>query len=323
MTLSSPELVCVECRGEGLCRLHSLYTQLAMSKNSLVLTLIPAIFVVIWSTGWVVVLFVMPHADPLTFLSVRFSCAFVVVGLFALLSGAPIPRDIQFIWRAILSGVFIHGLYLSCVWWAIWQGVPSGISAIVSALQPLMTAVAAPYLLGERLSPIRICGIVLGFIGIVVALLPQLLSLTPGNVVGVAGPIVVNVLGMAALTGGTFYQKRALPTGDLRVIAALQFVGACLVTVPMALMIEPMHIEWSLEPLLALLWNIFGISVGGIALLLFLIRRGEVSRAATLIYMVPATAAVEIFIMKGILLTPIQLTGMIITVTGVALASRK
>lgn len=303
--------------------MHSICTPLAMPKNLLTAVVVPAAFVLIWSTGWAVVLFVLPNADPMTFLSVRFAIAFVVVALIAWLGGAPVPYDTGFIGRAMLSGVFMHGLYLCGVWWAIAHGVPPGISALISALQPLMTAVAAPYLLGESLSRVRIAGVVLGFVGIVVALTPQLGTINTANILGVTVPILVNVLAMASLTGGTFYQKRALPGGDLRVIAGLQYVGAFLVTLPLAFLFEPMRIHWTVESSLAMAWNVLGISIGGIALLLFLIRRGEVSRAATLIYLVPPTAAVEIWLVKGIVMSPVQLLGMAVTVAGVALASRK
>jgi drug/metabolite transporter (DMT)-like permease len=295
-----------------------------MPKSSITVTvIIPALFVVIWSTGWAVILFVLPYADPMTFLAIRFAIASVVVALFAWFGGAPFPRDRSFIGRAMLSGVFLHGLYLCCVWTAIANGVPTGISALISALQPMMTAVAAPYLLGERLSPIRTCGIILGFVGIIIALIPQLSTINSANLVAVLGPILINVVGMASLTGGTFYQKRALAGGDLRVITALQYVGAFAVTLLLAWSFEPMHVTWNLESSLAMAWNVFGISIGGIALLLFLIRRGEVSRAATLIYLVPPTSAIEIWLVKGIVLSPIQLAGMAVTVAGVALASRK
>jgi drug/metabolite transporter (DMT)-like permease len=294
-----------------------------MFKNALVVFVVPALFVLIWSTGWAVVLFVLPQSDPMTFLSVRFAISFVLIAGFAWAGGARLPRERGFIARAIGSGIFLHGLYLCGVWWAIDNGVPTGISALISALQPLMTAIAAPYLLDERLSPIRICGVILGFVGIVIALTPQLQTIDAGHVWSVILPILANVFAMVSLTGGTFYQKRALGGGDLRVIVALQYVGAFIVTLPLAYLFEPMHIDWTLGSILAMAWNILGISVAGIALLLFLIRRGEVSRAATLIYLVPPTAAVEIWLVRGIVMTPIQLIGMAVTVAGVALASRK
>ncbi len=293
-----------------------------MLKKLLITVVVPVVFVLIWSTGWTVVLFVLPRADPLTFLSLRFVLAGVVIWAFAWAGGAPFPRDLRFVARAVGSGVFLHGLYLCGVWWAVANGVPAGLSALIAALQPLMTAVAAPYLIGERMSRIRIAGVIMGFVGILIALEPKLASIDPGNLWLVLGPIVVNILAMMSLTGGTFYQKGALQGGDLRIIVGLQYIGAFLVTLPLAYALEPMHIQWTIETVLAMSWNVLGLSVGGIALLLFLIRRGEVSRAATLIYLVPPTAAIQVWLVTGTVMTPIQLAGMAVTVAGVALASQ-
>ncbi len=293
-----------------------------MPKNIITAYVIPAVFVVIWSTGWSVVLFVLANADPLTFLSLRFVIAGTLIALLAFFSRVIWPRDGKTVFHAIFSGVFLHGLYLSGVWYAIGHGVPTGISAIISALQPLMTAASAPFVVGERLSRMRVVGLLLGFAGIVIALIPQLQTIDVGHLWAVVGPILINVAAMASLTGGTIYQKKALVSGDLRAIVALQYLGAFLITLPLAYLLEPMHIHWNAESMIAMAWNVLAISLGGIGLLMYLIRRGEVSRAATLIYLVPPTAAVEIWLVNGIVMTPIQLLGMAVTVFGVAIASR-
>jgi drug/metabolite transporter (DMT)-like permease len=168
----------------------------------------------------------------------------------------------------------------------------------------------------------RVAGLLLGFAGIVIALIPQLETIEVNHLWIVLGPILINVIAMASLTGGTIYQKRALKTGDLRAIVALQYLGAFIVTLPLAYLLEAMHVHWNLESAIAMAWNVLAISLGGIGLLMFLIRRGEVSRAATLVYLVPPTAAVEIWLVNGIVMTPIQMVGMAITVVGVAITSR-
>ncbi|MDR3373042.1 MAG: DMT family transporter [Ancalomicrobiaceae bacterium] len=284
---------------------------------------VPALFVLIWSTGWVVVLYVTPHADPLTFLVVRFVLAGGLMALIAWRFGAHLPRNPRYIAHAIGSGLFLHGFYLAGIWWALGQGVPAGLSALIAALQPLMTAVAAPFLLDERLSGPRIFGIAIGFAGLVVALSPKLVGLDPGHLWATLGPILVNIVAMMSVTGGTFYQKAALHGGDLRVTAALQYLGALIVVLPLAYFLEPMRLTWTLETSLAMAWSVLGLSIGAISLLLLLIRRGDVSRAATLIYLVPPTAALQAWLAKGVVMTPIQLAGMAITIFGVALASRR
>lgn len=282
--------------------------------------LAPAIFVLLWSTGWVVAKYAAVFADPLTFLALRYSLAILLFIGFCAVAGARWPRSPGVIGHAVVSGVFLHGLYLGAVWWAIGEGVPAAISGIIAGLQPLMTAAVAPLLIGENPSRQQKIGLALGFFGIALAVLPKVLAVdTEIHLL----PVVVNVLGMAAVTYGTLYQKRHLQTGDIRAIAALQYVGALIVTVPLALMLEDLRVSWNLELVAALAWSVLGLSMGAIALLLYLIRRGQVSRAASLIYLVPPLAAVQAALFFGEALTWPMIVGTVIAVTGVYLTNRK
>ena len=282
----------------------------------------PALFVFLWSTGWIVARYSAEYADPLTFLSARYACAGAVLFLYALIAGGRWPaRPSDFV-HAAFSGVLLHAIYLGGVWIAIAQGVPASISALLAALQPILTAALAPILLRERIGAKQWLGIVLGFIGIIVVLSPKLAGVAPGQLGAVAMPLLINIIAMLAVTAGTFYQKRYVHFGDLRTVTILQYAGAIAVTLPVAYLIEPMRLEVNATTILIMLWSVLAISIGAIALLLLLIRRGEVSRAAQLIYLVPPTAAAQAYLLFGEQLTPPQLAGMALTVIGVALASR-
>jgi len=282
----------------------------------------PALFVFLWSTGWIVARYSAEYADPLTFLSARYACAGAVLFVYALIAGGRWPARQSDSVHAAFSGVLLHAIYLGGVWIAIAQGVPASISALLAALQPILTAALAPILLRERIGAKQWLGIVLGFIGIIVVLSPKLAGVAPGQLGAVAMPLLINIIAMLAVTAGTFYQKRYIHSGDLRTVTILQYAGAIAVTLPVAYLIEPMRLEVNATTILIMLWSVLAISIGAIALLLLLIRRGEVSRAAQLIYLVPPTAAAQAYLLFGEQLTPLQLAGMALTVIGVALASR-
>ena len=186
----------------------------------------PALFVLLWSTGWIVAKYASPHADPLTFLSMRFTLAAVLFGVITFVSRAAWPSTRAGWGHAVLSGVFLHGIYLGGVWWAISQGVPSSVSGLIAALQPLLTALAAPFIVGERLTGPQRLGVVLGFAGLSVAILPRLLALDVDMLQIALVPLLVNVFAMASVTAGTIYQKRYLQEGDLRAIAAVDRADA-------------------------------------------------------------------------------------------------
>ena len=135
--------------------------------------LAPAIFVLLWSTGWVVAKFAAILSEPLTFLCIRYLTAAVLFAGLCVASGVSWPRDGRTILHAVVSGAFLHGFYLGAVWWAIGQGVPAALSSIIAALQPLMTALAAPFFIGERLNGRQKLGLGLGFVGVLLAVLPK------------------------------------------------------------------------------------------------------------------------------------------------------
>ncbi len=285
--------------------------------------LAPALFVLLWSTGWLVAKFAVAHADPLTFMAARHALAAVAFAGLCLAVGATWPTSRRMVGHAMLSGVFLHGLYLAGVWWAIGQGLPAGISGIIAGLQPLLTAAMAPLLIGERLRPRQKIGILVGFVGILIAISPQLIDTLEKGLAGLGLPILVNLLAMVSVTYGTLYQKRYLQEGNILTIAVLQFVGAFLVTMPLALLFEDLRFDWTGEAIFAMAWSVFGISMGAVGLLLYLIRRGQVSRAASLIYLMPPVVAIEAFFLFGEPMTLPMIVGTVIVVAGVYMVNRK
>jgi drug/metabolite transporter (DMT)-like permease len=294
-----------------------------MLSSPLFLRLVPLIFTFLWSTGWIVAGYSARYADALTFLVVRYACAGLLIAGIAVAMGAPWPKGRRAIMDCVVTGLLLHAAYLGGVWWAVRHGLPAGISGLIAGLQPILTALFAPALLGERISLTRWAGIACGFVGIGLVLQPQLAGVDPVALWGILLPIVINVLGMLAVTFGSFYQKARVVVGDLRTVTAIQYGAALLATLPFAYALEPMRIEWNLTMVLVLAWSVLALSVGAIGLYLFMLRRGEVSRIATFLYLVPATVAVEAWFLFGETLSPLQIVGMVVTVCGVALASRK
>lgn len=283
--------------------------------------LAPVVFILLWSSGWVAAKFGTMVSGPLTFLVIRFAVATVVFAGICVFSGARRPSSRSELGRLLVSGVLLHGGYLGPVWWAIGQGVPAGLSGIIAGLQPLLTGLAAPYILDERLSRMQKTGLVLGFLGVALAVLPKLMHQ------GSAGiswfPVLINILGMVSVTSGTIYQKRYLQGIDIRWAATLQYLVALIVILPFAFVLEPFHVELGVQFFAVLVWSVLGTSVAAILLLLYLLNKGQVSRVASLVYLVPPLAAVQAWIFLGEALTPLVIAGTAIVVAGVYLANYK
>jgi drug/metabolite transporter (DMT)-like permease len=283
----------------------------------------PVAFVILWSTGWIAARYVADFADPLLFLVYRFALAGVLLGGIAALLGASWPKSRAGRWHAVASGVLLHAGYLGGVLWAVKQGLPASLSALIAALQPILSAILAPFLLRETFSRQRALGVLLGFGGLCLILAPRLAASAGSGEAPAGVPILVNMLALVSATAGTFYQKRFVQEGDLRTVATLQYAGATAAMIPAALLLGNLHCHWSPFAGAVLAWSVLALSIGAIMLLLVLIREGEVGRASQLLFLAPPVAAVQAMILFGDRLSPIQWIGMAVTTAGVALAMRR
>ncbi|MBL0372114.1 DMT family transporter [Rhizobium sp. KVB221] len=283
----------------------------------------PVLFVLLWSSGWISPVYGIGHASAEVFLSVRFALAAVAFAIFSVASGARWPKDPKFIAHGFVSGLLLHGAYLGGVWWAIFNGVPASVSGVIAALQPLMTGALAPWLVGEKLSGTQLMGLVLGFLGILTALVPSFEGVDAAVFAERAFPIAVNIVAMSGAVLGTLYQKRFIHGGDMRTTAVYQYIGAFSVVFALTFVTEEPKFDFSLQLMLVMAWSVFALSMGAVALLLYMIRRGQVSRAASLIYLMPPTVAIESYIFLGEPLGFWMIAGTVIVVAGVWLAGRK
>ncbi|MDX1594399.1 MAG: DMT family transporter [Gammaproteobacteria bacterium] len=287
------------------------------SDGQALVRIVPLLFVMLWSTGFIGAKFGLPHAEPLTFLLIRFLLVCAILLAVALLTGAPWPETPRQVLHIAVAGLLIHATYLGGVFVAIDRGLPAGTAALITGLQPLLTAVvAAPYL-GEHVSGRQWLGLLLGFAGVfmVVADKASLAEANLGNVL----PAFVAVLG---ITLGTLYQKRHGGGMDVRSGSVIQFAASAVVMALLAPLLETMDVNWTGEFLFALGWLTVVLSLGAISLLILMIRHGAASRVASFFYLVPATTALFAYLMFGETLGPLSLSGMVVTSLGVALANR-
>jgi drug/metabolite transporter (DMT)-like permease len=284
---------------------------------------VPVLFVLLWSTGWTTARFAADHADPLTFLALRHALTAIALAAMAAVVAAPWPRRPRAIAHAMACGALLNALYLGGVWWAIGQGVPAGISGLIAALQPILTAMLAPALLGETILRRQWAGIALGFAGIALVLWPKLAAIPPAALAAALLPLAVNAVAMLSATLGTFYQKRFLAARHPLTTQTFQFAAAAALTLPVAWALEPMRIDPTWQAAAAMAWAVCGTSIAANTLLLILIRRGAVARTAALLYLVPPLVALQAWIGFGEVLAPVQVGGMAVAVLGVALVTRR
>ena len=276
---------------------------------------VPALFVVLWSTGFIGAKLGLPYAAPLTFLALRFWLAAGLLVFLALATRAPWPRKAEMRHYAV-AGLLVHALYLGGVFVGISLGVEAGVSAMIVSVQPLLVAAFAGLALSERVAPRQWVGLGLGLLGVALVLARKL-----GHGVGDALGVLACVAALLGMTAGTLYQKRHCAGMDLRTGNVVQFAASGLATGLLALLVEDNRIVWSGEFVFALLWLVLVLSLGAISLLYVLIRRGAASRVSGLFFLVPPCTALIAWPLFGETFGVAALIGMGITVAGVALAS--
>ena len=278
----------------------------------------PAVFVLIWSTGFVAARFGMPHAPPMSFLAWRYLLSIVLLCVWVRLSRVAWPQGtVQ--WRHLLvAGMLLHGGYLGGVWAAVKLGLTAGAVALIVGLQPLLTAIWLSAQGGRgQISRWQWLGLALGFGGLVMVV---------GGKLGTHEISTLNLLlalgALASITVGTLYQKRYVEPVDVRSANTVQLIGALLLTAPLALL-ETESVQWVPSLLGAMAWSVLVLTIGGSSLLVWLIQRGAATQVTSLMYLVPPCTAVLAWMLFDEALTAPSLMGAALTVAGVALVVRR
>lgn len=277
---------------------------------------VPILFVLIWSTGFIVAKAVAPHADLQLYLAARLGLTALVMGLAAVFGGARWPGAAA-TWPHLLAGALMQGVYLCASYWAISRGMAAGVMSLLGALQPLFTALFLVSVLGRKLPLSTWIGLVVGFAGVSLVLAPKLMStgvgsLTPWTVAAALASVV-------SVTAGALVQKRLAAT-DLRVAASIQNLGGVCVAVAVTWLVGTER--WDGSPLLwgALIWAVLVPSMVGTTLLMWMMRHGEATKVTALLLLVPPLAALQAYLFFRETLSAVQFLGFALALFGVLLA---
>ena len=276
----------------------------------------PAIFVVLWSTGFIATKYVLNSAEPLTYLSIRMAC---VVGLMAIFVAIGRPKwpDRAGIGHSIVAGLLVHGVYLGGTAVAISHSIPAGLSALIPGLQPILTSTLANRWLGERVTPLQWTGLLLGLAGVVLILHNRPMS-------GEAGwGWLASGVSLVSITLGTLYQRRYCNAIDWRAGNLVQYIAVTIFFGLGASLFENNEVHWTAEFILALSWLAVVLSIGSIGLLYWLIRRSAATSVASLFYLVPAVTSLMAYVLFGEKLDAIAIAGMTACAAAVFLVNRR
>ena len=280
----------------------------------------PVVFVLIWATGFIVARFGMPHAPPLSFLSVRYALSIACLGVWIVGAKVAWPQSRQQFLHLSVTGILMHAGYLGGVGVAVKAGMGSGLSSLVVGFQPVLTAIWLSYSLQGQDQPAisqrQWLGLSLGFVGLLMVVWRKLTLGTPLDHVTPTN-MAFALAALLSITVGTLYQKRFVQPCDVRSANTVQLLAALLVTLPWALLeTEPMR--WNPELAGAMAWSVLGLTLGGSSLLYILIQRGAAASVTSLMYLVPPTTAMMAWLLFDEAITVTTLMGTALTALGVS-----
>jgi drug/metabolite transporter (DMT)-like permease len=279
----------------------------------------PVVFVLLWSTGFVVARYGTRDAGPMTFLSIRLIIAAVVLMLIARLTNAPRITREQMKWAA-LTGVGLHAVYLGGVFIAADLGLPSGLSALISGLHPVLTSVGALLLLNETLSRRQWLGVACGVGGVVAVVVDRLGAGISGITAGALVAMAISVLGMSA---GTLLQRSRGGAMPLLQGTAVQYLVSSVVLGVGAGTVERFEVRLTARFWWSLAWAVVVLSIAAVLIMLWLLQRRAAARVSSLFFLTPALSTIEGAVLFDERLGVLAVLGLVVALAGVALTTRQ
>lgn len=283
-----------------------------------VVTAAPWIFIVIWSSGFVVAKYAFPSGDALYFLAIRLILATVILFLLTIALRQPLRLSRSEIYSSLAIGISLHGFYLAGVWYAIELGAPAGLSSVITSIQPVLVSLLAVRILMEPLTYRQIAGLVLGLAGVFLVVLPKL-SKADGFTAESVGFLVMGLLGS---TVATLLQKKIGHSIPLMMGTTYQFGIAAIILLIFSLATGRTYFELTATAVWAMLWAVLVTSIAAVLLLLWLLNHGSAAKVSSLLYLVPPMAVLQAFVLFGEKVNAQAVLGIVMTALGVALVLR-
>ena len=282
----------------------------------------PALFVFLWSTGFVGAKFIVPYAEPFTFLTIRYFFAALILFLIAAAFKQPLKLTKEQFKASFAVGMLLHVIYIGGVFYAVSLGVSAGISAVIVSIQPVLVSLLAVPLLGERLRWIQVVGLFLGVAGIALLLLPKVFQGDYTATTSLTG-IFICVIALLGTSGGYLVQKKL--GGEIPFLSGTgaQYAVSAIAFAILSFSTEDQIIQWVPQFFFGLTWIVLMLSIASIVLLYGMLRTGSASKVSSLYYLVPPTAAIQAYFLFDEVIAPVGIIGMALAGLGVVLVMRQ
>lgn len=279
------------------------------------------VFVLLWNSGYIAAEYVLPMAAPLTLLTWRYWALTLILACYLRVRNRLIWPGGKRAGQAAAVGILAHGVWLGCVLYALEEGVPAGIIALVVALQPLLTGFLSSRMMGEAPTARNWGGLILGFVGVGIAVGSRTSFAGEGSLLGHLLPFG----SVVAITVASLMQRKlALRTdsAELAVDQSLFFQSlgtAVALTLP-AVFFEGLATQTNAAFFAGMAWLVVAVSLGAYALMWILIKRLDATRVASLFYLGPPTTMLMAWLAFGDRVALTDWVGLVLVALGVWMA---
>ena len=282
----------------------------------------PALFVFLWSTGFVGAKYIVPYADPFTFLTIRYLIASAILIAIAAILKQPLRLSRDQVKASVAVGMLLHVIYIGGVFYAVSLGVSAGISAVIVSIQPVLVSILAVPLLGERIRWVQVVGLILGVAGIALLLLPKVFQGDYSSSISEVG-IIICIIALLGTSAGYLVQKKLGGEIPFLTGTGLQYAVSAAAFALLSALTEDQRVEWSPAFFFGLAWIVLMLSIASIVLLYGMLRAGSASKVSSLYYLVPPVAAIQAYFLFDEVIPPVGIVGMALAGLGVVLVMRQ
>jgi len=279
--------------------------------------LFPIIFILLWSSAFITTKPIIDYSDPFAALAFRFFIVFLGFLIFSLLAKNTLKSSNKNIIQSIFSGVLFHGFYLGGVFYSISIGMPTGVTALIVTLQPVLTNILAGPLLNEKILKTQWIGMILGFIGACLVL-----GFDIGDTLPVNG-VIAAIISLLSITFSTLWQKKLSNNLPLSSSNTYQALGGCLFHLLIIIFFTSPEIIFSTTFIFAMSHQIILVSFGAFTILMYLIKNNSASKTVSVFFLIPPTSAIIAWIFLSEKLSTLDVVGFLVASIGVYVATRK
>lgn len=279
---------------------------------------VPLSFIILWSSGYIGGAVGIAYAEPFTMTFMRFALAGLLMLAFAMATRTPMPADRTQFFHMAVVGFFMQAMQFGGLYWGMKAGVPAGQSALIVGLMPIIVALGAGRVLGERVTSRQWIGLALGLGGVALVVADRI-----GSGVAALAGYAATFVALFGISAGTLYQKKYCAGFDLRTVGCVQMLVGAVVMLAIALFTETMVVNWTVAFVGSVLWLAIMNSIGALMLLYLMIRRGEATKVASLFYLIPPVTQIMASATLGEIPSPIDLVGFALAAVGVYLSNNR